>query len=162
EAVATYQIVLQLLAVVFMVALGMSSATAVLVSDAFGRRDGPGVTHASWAGLKLNSAAMVICALIMVAVAGPIARAFTAEPALEAPLRVLSPATAMIPLFDGIQVVGAAALRARSDNWFPTASHFLAYLAVMPPLAFFLGEVSGLGVHGLLSAILTASLLSAG
>jgi MATE family multidrug resistance protein len=162
EAVATYQILLQLLAVVFMVALGMSSATAVLVSDAYGRQHPHDVTRASWAGLKLNSAAMVLLGVVMFVFARAIARAFTGDAALEDALALLIPACALIPIFDGFQVVGAAALRARGDNWFPTASHFLAYVFVMPPLAFWLGELSGQGVHGLATAILTASTVSAG
>jgi MATE family multidrug resistance protein len=66
----------------------------------------------------------------------------------------------MIP--DGGQVVAAAVLRARGDNWFPTASHVLAYVLVMPPLAFWLGEMLGRGVGGLLEAIMWASVLSVG
>jgi MATE family multidrug resistance protein len=63
---------------------------------------------------------------------------------------------------DGTQVVVASALRARGDNWFPTASHLLSYAAVMPVLGFWLAEERGLGVTGLMLAILWASWLSCG
>jgi MATE family multidrug resistance protein len=63
---------------------------------------------------------------------------------------------------DGGQVVAAQALRARGDNWFPTASHVLAYVLVMPPLALWLAEHHGQGVAGLMQAILWASVLSYG
>jgi MATE family multidrug resistance protein len=160
EAVSTYQVLLNVLAVVFMVALGMSSATAVLVSDAYGRKDLAGATRASWVGLKLNTAAMVLSGLVLFFFAKYVARAFTIDPVLEAAIVVLIPATALIPFFDGGQGVAAAALRARADNWFPTASHFVAYVLVMPPLAFIWGDLHGEGVAGLMRAILAASILS--
>jgi MATE family multidrug resistance protein len=66
----------------------------------------------------------------------------------------------MLP--DGSQVVASSALRARGDNWFPTASHLLAYALVMPALGYWLAEVKAQGVAGLMSAILWASWLSFG
>jgi multidrug resistance protein, MATE family len=59
-------------------------------------------------------------------------------------------------------VVAAAALRARGDNWFPTASHLLSYAIVMPALAYWLAELRGQGVTGLMLAIFAASVLSCG
>lgn len=160
DAVAGYQILLNLLAVVFMIALGMSSGTAVLVADATGRGDARGVARAGWTGLGVNALAMALAGLLIVIFARPIAHTFTADLALAATLVTLMPVTALIPLPDGGQGVSASALRAQGDNWFPTASHILAYVFVMPPLGFFLGEVSGWGVRGLMTAILLASVLS--
>lgn len=160
DAVAAYQILLQTLAVVFMIALGMSSATAVLVSDAYGRGDAPGMVRAGWTGLGLNTVAMVLSGLAMFVFAHAIALGFTADTTLAAQIAVLIPLIALIPTPDGGQSVSASALRARGDNWFPTASHILAYVLVMPPLAFYLGEVLGQGVRGLMMSILIASILS--
>jgi multidrug resistance protein, MATE family len=63
---------------------------------------------------------------------------------------------------DGTQVLSASALRARGDNWFPTFSHILAYAVAMPLLGFWLAELRGMGVAGLLFAIFWSSVLSAG
>ena len=89
-----------------------------------------------------------------------IGRAYTKSPSLAQLVSSLMGFAALIMLPDGGQAVVAAALRARGDNWFPTASHVLAYTAVMPPLALWLAEARGLGPTGLLLAILCASLLS--
>jgi MATE family, multidrug efflux pump len=105
---------------------------------------------------------MAIAGVTALIFARLIARAFTAEPVLQAALVALIPFAALIPVPDGGQGVTAAALRARGDNWFPTASHLLAYVIVMPPLAFWLGEAQGKGVAGLMTAILIASVLSVG
>jgi MATE family multidrug resistance protein len=74
----------------------------------------------------------------------------------------MMPLAALVLVPDGGQVVVAQALRARGDNWLPTASHVLAYVLVMPPLAWWLGEHLGRGVGGLMQAIVIASFLSVG
>ena len=161
-AVATFQITLNLLAVVFMLALGVASATQVLVSEAIGARAPERATRAGWLGLYVNSAVMAAVGVAIYFFAQPIGRAYTADPALIAAVASMMPLAALILMPDGDQVVAAAALRGRGDNWFPTASHVFAYVIVMPPLAFWLGEAQGRGVAGVLEAILIASAISVG
>jgi len=160
DAVAAYQLLLNTLAVVFMISLGVAAATAVLVSETWGRRDAREAARVGWAGLALNSAGMVVCALVLLAMPGPIAGSLTSDAALAALVVTLMPVAALVLVPDGGQVVIAAALRARGDNWLPTASHVLAYVIVMPPLAWLLGEHFGRGVSGLMESIVVASFLS--
>jgi MATE family multidrug resistance protein len=162
DAVATFQISLNLLAVVFMVALGFAAATQVLVSEFIGARNRKSAARAGWLGIGVNTAAMAVAAVLLLMFAQPIGRAYSADPALVASVAALMPLCALVLLPDGGQVVAAAALRGRGDNWFPTASHILAYVIVMPPLAFWLAETLGRGVQGQMEAILLASILSVG
>jgi MATE family multidrug resistance protein len=162
SAVAAYQIVLNLMAVVFMISLGLSTATAVLASEEVGRGDRTAAARVSFLGLGLNSALMVLLALLILALRAPIGRAYTADVALAASVASLLPWAALTLLPDGGQVVAASALRAQGDNWFPTASHLVAYACVMPVIGFWLGERQGHGVAGLLAAVLSASALSVG
>lgn len=161
EAVAAYQLLLNTLAVVFMISLGVAAATAVLVSETWGRRDAHEAGRVGWAGLGLNSAAMLVCVVVLLATPSLIAGSLTSDASLAALVASLMPVAALVLLPDGGQVVVAAALRARGDNWLPTASHVLAYVVVMPPLAWWLGEHLGRGVSGLMEAIVAASFLSA-
>jgi multidrug resistance protein, MATE family len=160
NAVSAYQILLNLLAIVFMVSLGMSSATAVLTSEAVGRSSETGATRASFGGVLLNGAFMLLAGGVVLGFSGAIGRAYTANLGLAATVSGLMWLAAAIMPPDGAQVVAASALRARGDNWFPTASHLLAYTAVMPALAFWLSETRGGGVSGLMLAIFWSSALS--
>lgn len=158
--VAAYQLLLNTLAVVFMISLGVAAATAVLVSETWGKRDALEAGRVGWAGLGLNSVAMLACVVVLLVIPSPIANSLTSDIALAALVASLMPVAALVLVPDGGQVVVAAALRARGDNWLPTASHVLAYVVVMPPLAWWLGEYLGRGVSGLMEAIVVASFLS--
>jgi multidrug resistance protein, MATE family len=162
HVVAAYQIMLNLMALVFMVALGLAAATAVLVSEAIGRQAPHDAARAGWTGIGLNAIAMIILAVMILSFAQPIGRAYTADISLAALLASLMWVAALVLHPDGAQVVAASALRARGDNWFPTFSHILAYAVAMPLLGFWFAEHQGMGVAGLLFAIFWSSILSAG
>jgi MATE family multidrug resistance protein len=161
DVVSAYQIMLNLLALVFMIALGLGAATAVLVSEAVGRAAPADASRAGWTGIAINAIGMVLAGVIMLIFAAPIGRAYTADVALAAALASLMWVGALVLVPDGTQVVTASALRARGDNWFPTGSHIFAYAIVMPILGFWLAERQGMGVEGLLLAIVWASVASA-
>lgn len=162
DAVAAYQVMLNAMAVVFMIALGFSSATAVLTAEALGRKDASRARRASWLGLWANSVAMGAFGLCFLLFPSVITHAYTSDASVIALCVAAMPIAAMALLPDGAQSVLAQALRARQDNWFPTASHVLAYVLIMPPLGWLLAEHLGLGVTGLAHAILWASVVSAG
>jgi MATE family multidrug resistance protein len=63
---------------------------------------------------------------------------------------------------DGLQVVGAQALRARADVLVPTLTHTLSYLVLMVPLGWFLAIRLEMGLTGILWAVIAASFASAG
>jgi MATE family multidrug resistance protein len=162
HAIASYQILLNLLAVVFMFALGLATATAVLTSEAIGRSEPRAAARVSWVGLAVNTGLMLVIAALTLALAHPIARAYTIDTQIALTVAGLMPLMAAAITADGGQAVVAGALRAQRDNWFPTASHIFAYALVMPVLGFVLAEARGQGVRGLLQAIILASMLSVG
>lgn len=161
DVVSAYQIMLNLMAFVFMIALGLAAATAVLVSEAIGRKAPHDAARAGWTGIALNAIAMIIAAIVLLVFPMQIGRAYTVDLELAALLASLMWVAALALHPDGAQVVTASALRARGDNWFPTFSHILAYAVVMPILGYWLAEHQGMGVAGLLFAIFWSSVLSA-
>lgn len=161
-AVAGYTVMLNVAAVVFMVPLGLSAATAVLVGRAYGARDAQGTQRAGWTGIGVAVVFGVGISLLIWPLASPIAAAYTRDPALialAAPAIVLY---CMALTADCTQVVAAGALRARGDVWLPTTTHIISYAGVMCPLAWFLAHPMGLGLTGIVWAIIGSSFLAAG
>jgi len=161
DVVSAYQIILNIMALVFMVALGVGAASAVLVSEAVGRHAPQDAQRAGWTGIGLNAIGMIIAAVAILVFAEQIGRAYTADAAIAALVASLMWVAALVLHPDGAQVVAASVLRARGDNWFPTFSHIAAYAVVMPVLGFWLAETQGMGVAGLVLAIFWSSVLSA-
>jgi multidrug resistance protein, MATE family len=161
DVVAGYQILLNLMAFVFMIALGLAAATAVLVSESVGRKAPEDAVRAGWTGFVLNAIAMIVAAVAIFVFREEIGRVYTADVELAALIASLIWVAALVLHPDGAQVVVASALRARGDNWFPTFSHIAAYAVAMPILGYWMGEHLGMGVAGLLFAIFWSSVLSA-
>ncbi|MDP6646338.1 MAG: MATE family efflux transporter [Rhodospirillales bacterium] len=158
-ALAAYSIAFQMLGMMFMVALGIGSATAVLVGHAWGARDVPGMARAGWLGLGVNSVAMLALGGLVFALAPSIAEGFAVEAALIAAAAPLIAFIGIVLLFDGGQVVLSHALRGRGDALVPVLTHSISYLMVMIPLSWFLALKAGRGPQGILEAILIASLV---
>jgi MATE family multidrug resistance protein len=161
-AVAAWAIVLNVAALVFMVPLGLATATSVLVGRAYGARDAAGVVRAGAIGFVVTAIFGVLVSLVVWPSAGLIASGYTRDPRVVA---MVAPGLVLCCLFflaDALQVVVAQALRARADVWTPTFTHLTSYVLVMMPLAWWLAIPKGLGVNGLVWAIILASLLSAG
>lgn len=154
-----WTIALNVSAIVFMVPMGLSAATAVLVGRAYGARDGDGVMRAGLVGVGVVTALSLVIALIIWPTADILASAYNRDPVL---LAVAAPALALTALFfvaDAIQVVAASANRAAGDVWWPTIMHFVSYAAIMMPLGWWLAHA--IGVNGLVWAVIIASLVSA-
>jgi MATE family multidrug resistance protein len=160
-AAAAYSIAFQILGLVFMIALGIGSATAVLVGHARGRKDAAGMARAGWLGLSVD-VILVFCIGASVSQAAPwIAPAFAADPALLAIATSLVAYMGFVVVPDTCQAVTALALRARGDNWIPVLTHMISYYAVLAPFAWYLALHTDRGVAGILDAILIASVVSA-
>jgi MATE family multidrug resistance protein len=161
-AVAAWAVVFNVTAVIFMVPLGLSTATAVMVGKSYGARDAAGVHRAAVTGFAVAAAYGATISLLVWPNAARLAGGFTADPAV---VRLAAGGLALACLFfvpDALQVVTAQALRARGDVWPPTVTHLASYALVMGPLAVVLGVGLHLGLAGILWAVIAASLVSAG
>ena len=161
-AVASWTIVLNVIAIVFMVPLGLATGAAVLVGKAYGARDAAGVRRAGAVAFAVTAVFGVIVSLVIWPTAGLICAAYTREPQA---LAMATPALLLCCLFlvpDALQVVTAQSLRARGDVWIPSVTHLMSYVFVMMPLAWWLAIPRGMGIMGITWACVVASFLSAG
>jgi len=153
-----WTIVLNISAIVFMVPLGLASATAVLVGRAYGGRDAKGVLRAGLVSIFTATGLATLIALFVWPMAPWLAMAYNRDAVLIA---IATPAIVLSALFfvaDAIQVVAAQANRAAGDVWWPTILHFVAYAVIMMPLGW--GLAHRFGVDGLVWAVIIASLVS--
>ncbi|MEQ7156508.1 MATE family efflux transporter [Brevundimonas aurifodinae] len=156
---AAWAIVLNISAIVFMIPMGLSSATAVVVGRAYGASDPRAVLRNGLVGIGVVTALTLVVALVVWPTAPLLIGAYNRDPAL---FGIAVPALVLATLFfvaDGIQVVASQANRAAGDVWWPTIMHFAAYGGVMMPLGWWLAH--RIGVDGLVWAVIVASLISA-
>ncbi|CAO3421570.1 MATE family efflux transporter [Azospirillum doebereinerae] len=159
-ALAAYTVGLNLIALPFMAAVGLASATAVRVGVAFGQGDRRDMAMAGWTGLGVTSAILAVVGVLYHTLPEAIGAIYTTDDALLASVAPLIAFGAWILIADGGQTVMANALRGRHDAWVPTALHFLSYAVVMIPVSALLVFGLDRGVKGLFEGILIASLVS--
>jgi multidrug resistance protein, MATE family len=160
-AVAIWAVVINVAALVFMVPLGLSVATSVLVGRAYGARDRPAMLAAAGQGFAVTTAALLLVSLGVWLFPDAIAAAYSREAVVITGIASAMILSSLFFAADGLQVVAAQSLRARSDIRAPAVIHIFSYVVVMMPLAYWLGITAGGGVDGLIWAIIIASAVSA-
>lgn len=158
-SLAAHGIAVQVIATTYMVPLGISSAAAVRVGQAVGRKDGQGVAVSGWAALLLSSLFMGAAGLALWAAPRSIVRMFIGDPAVIATGGVLLRIAAFFELFDGVQVVATGALRGLGDTRTPMLLHFAGYWLVGLPVAYVLCFRYGWGAAGIWFGLSAALIL---
>ena len=146
---ATHQIALNTVAFTYMVPLGISSAAAVRVGQALGRRDPRGASAAGGTAIFIGAAFMSMASIAFLVVPRWIARIYTADETVIRNATALLAAGAAFQLFDGIQSVATGALRGAGDTRTPMLCHFTAYWIIGLPLGAWLCFARGWGALGL-------------
>lgn len=156
-ALAAYAAAINLTAMLFMVAIGLATATAVQVGHAHGARDWAERAAVGWTGAVLIVASMGAFAVLLYAFPGPIATVYTADPAIVDRLIPLFAVMAAFLVMDGLQVVMNQACRGAGDAWVPTVLVFVTFLTVMLPAGYWFAFPLGLGETGLFLGILVST-----
>lgn len=152
---AAHGIALQVISVIFMVPLGLSSAAAVRAGRAVGRRDAQGLDRAGKTVLGIALAVGVVAALVLLILPVTLIRQFMDETknlnkdaiiAYGVPLLAVA---AAFQLVDTLQVVSAALLRGIKDFKVPMMMAAFSYWGIGVPAAYFLAFTSGLGAVGI-------------
>jgi multidrug resistance protein, MATE family len=163
-AQAGHQIALNTVAFTYMVPLGLSSAAAVRVGQALGRRDPHAARDAGNTAILLGASFMATMSAVLLIFPRYIARFYTANETVIHSATILLMAGAAFQLFDGIQTVATGSLRGTGDTRTPMLAHFSAYWLIGLPLGVYLCFRQHWGALGLwiglsLSLILIGILL---
>ncbi|HEX6144047.1 MAG TPA: MATE family efflux transporter [Geminicoccaceae bacterium] len=158
---AGYQVTLNVMALIYMLAIGLSTATGVRVGNAVGRRDRHGLASAGWVGLGIGVAIMLALTPVLWFAAPPIVGIYTSDPAVAAVAVPGLGIAAWILVVDASQGIMVGALRGAADIWVTMGLQFVAFWVLGIPICYWLAHVQDLGVAGLLWGLFTALLASA-
>ncbi|MEF2277183.1 MATE family efflux transporter [Deinococcus sp. YIM 134068] len=165
EALAAHNLALQVITALFMVPLGLATATGIRVAHAAGAGDRAGTRRVGLLGLGLTAAVMVLFALLNLLAPRPVLGIFVnvGEPgnaALLGTATLLLTIAALFQLVDGVQVTANAALRGLQDTRWPLLISLTSYWVVGLGVGSLLAFGMGLGPRGLWFG-LTAGLTTA-
>jgi multidrug resistance protein, MATE family len=147
---AAYQIVLNTMGLIYMLAIGLATATAVRVGNAVGWRDPTGVAKAGWVGVGLGIVVMLGLMPVLYGWSGRIARIYTADPAVIAIAAPGLGLAAWILVVDASQGILTGALRGAADIWACIVVQFVSFWLICIPVCYLLAHPLNLGVAGLL------------
>ena len=158
-ALGGHQIALNLASITYMIPLGVSSAAAVRVGQAAGRKDRAGAKRAGWVGIGLGAAFMMLAAIAFWAAPGVLARAYTNDGEVVTMATSLLVIAAFFQLFDGVQAVATGALRGLGDTRTPMVVHVVCYWVIGLPLGWWLTYPMGWGARGFWVGLTVALIL---
>lgn len=148
-SLAAHQIALSAASFSFMIPLGISSAGAVRVGQALGRRSPAGAEAAGWTALLISGIFMTAAMLSFLLFPYPILRIFTPDQSLIRTATSLLFVAAFFQLFDGFQVVSTGILRGLGDTSTPMVSNLIGHWFIGLPAGYALCFLANQGVIGL-------------
>jgi MATE family multidrug resistance protein len=148
-SLAAHQVALSCASSTFMFPLGLSIATSMRVSRAVGEGRRDAVRVIGFGSLGAGFVMMGVFAVLFALGGRWFATGFTPDAAvIELTARLLVVA-AFFQLFDGVQVIGAGALRGLTDVKIPTLITLVAYWGIALPGGYLLGVRGPFGPEGI-------------
>jgi len=147
--IAAHQIAINLASFTFMVPLGVSTATAVLVGQAIGAGDEARARRAAVAGIFTGTSFMCVSALTFLLFPEALARIYTGDATVINLAAILIPIAGIFQVFDGIQAVAAGVLRGIGDTHAPAVINVVGFWLIGLPVSWLLAFHNGGGAVGL-------------
>jgi MATE family multidrug resistance protein len=162
-AQAAHQIAINLAALTYMAASGISAAAAIKSGNFFGAKKHQDLRLSAISNYHIVIVFMSMTALLFTFGNHLLPWMYTSDKAVIAIAAQLLIIAALFQLFDGTQVVGLGVLRGMGDVNIPTIITLIAYWVIGLPVGYLLGIHYHLGVtgvwYGLVLGLMTASLL---
>jgi len=158
---AAHQIALNLASISFMVAMGISSAGTIRVSNAVGRKDVVGTRVAGFCATFLCMVFMASAGLIFILFRFFLPALYLSDPAIIEISANLLIIVAFFQISDGTQAVGLGILRGITDMKIPTLITFAAYWLMGLPCGYLLAFKFNMGIYGIWYGLLISLTASA-
>jgi MATE family multidrug resistance protein len=165
-AVAGHQIAANLVALLFMLPLGLANGASTLVAQRVGAGDAADARRLGWHGLQIAALLAITLGSTVFLLRGQIVALYTHDPVIAAAALPLLAWVALFHLGDALQCVGAFVLRAWHVATVPVVIYALALWGVGLGggylLAFGLPEAQSLGARGFWIASTASLAVAAG
>lgn len=146
---AAHQIAINVASVTYMMATGFAHAGGIRIGDAWGSKDGEGISIAGNAAYLWVVAFMSFCTIIILLFGQHIIKIYIEDHLVLATALPLLTIAAFFQLSDGIQSVGLGVLRGLGDVKIPTYITFVAYWVLALPIGYYLAfkhDFGGVGI----------------
>jgi MATE family multidrug resistance protein len=158
---AAHQIAINMAAVTFMFAFGISSASAIRVANAMGRKEKKSVRRAGIASILLSGGLMAFFSILFLFFRHKLPALYIDDAQVITITSSLLIIAAVFQVSDGIQAVGIGILRGMGDVKIPTLITFIAYWLIGLPGGYLFGFIFKLGVQGIWWGFVLALTVSA-
>lgn len=146
---AANQVVQAVGGVLYMLPIGMATATSIRIGQAIGAGDDTRLRPIAATALLLVSGWMALVTIMLILFGGEIAAALSDDPAVVTTAAAMFIVVALIQVADGVQSTALGALRGAQDFVWPTAFTLGCYWLFALPLGAVLGFATDLGALGL-------------
>lgn len=147
-ALAAHQIALNLASISFMVAMGISSAGTIRVSNALGRKDIRATRIAGFSAAALSAMFMASAGLVFIIFRHDLPGLYVSDITVIDIAASLLVIVAFFQVSDGIQAVGIGILRGVTDMKIPTLITLVAYWLMGVPSGYILAFIFDMGIFG--------------
>jgi len=148
-SLAAHQIAMNLAALTFMAALGISAAATIRTSNFLGAQKYSDVRKAGWIALYLVVAYNLVTAFLFVVLRHILPTFYSEDPTVIDLAGQLLLLAAAFQLFDGSQNVGLGALRGIGDVRIPMMIAVVCYGAINIPVSYVCAFTLGMGPQGI-------------
>ncbi len=146
---AAHQLALSLASFTFCFALGIGGAGSVRVGWAVGARDEKAMRRSGFVALGAGACVMAVSAITFLLFPEAVARLISDRPEVIAAAVPLLGVAALFQIADGVQAVGAGALRGAGDTRFPFYANVGSHYLIGLPIALVCGFALHRGILGI-------------
>jgi MATE family multidrug resistance protein len=146
---ASHQVAINLASITFMIAVGVTQATTVLVGQAVGAGDSERARRSAGAGLLTAGSVMVFTSAMFLIFPRFLAGIYTPDLEVIGLAATLIPVAGIFQIFDGLQAVGSGVLRGVGDTLAPMIVNLVGFWLIGLPVSLYLAFPGGLGPLGL-------------
>jgi len=161
NALAAHQIAINLASISFMVAIGLSSASAIRVGHASGKKDYVLAKRIGESSLLLSASFMAICGLAFVVGRYYFPGLYISNPEVIRVAAQLLIIAAIFQIADGIQAVAVGLCRGLEDVKKPTFFVLIAYWVIALPMGALFAFTFNWGVVGIWAGLAVGLFISA-